>query len=235
MNLSQTRWRGLLLRNTPVDWKDTWRAKRAQKESAFIWSIWHKAIAVNEWRQKININTDVSCPLCPGLSESIIHRFWECTQAYSTWTWCSSLIHAIQKRPSDPSVHFRIDWHHCIFTQKLPRRFGKFSMIWSLLRGLTLWELWICRNAKCFKNETWPSATITGNIWRGLQDYARLAYYDTTRSTTDNNNEIRCRRFDSTWGSNKILCHRIGNNISWPSPSNFHQGRVALHPLVNHV
>ena len=129
VNLSQMRWRGSLLRNTLVDWKDTWTAKRAQKEAVFVWSVWHKAITVNEWRQKINQNIDISCPFCPSISESILHRFWGCAQARSTWEWCSALIHVVQRRPRDPLVHFNLDWQHCIFTQRLPRRFGRFSTI----------------------------------------------------------------------------------------------------------
>ena len=85
VNLCLTRWRGSLPRNTPVDWRDTWRSSRAQKEAAFLWSIWHKAIAVNEWRHKISHIIDTSCPFCPGHNESILHRFWGCELARSTW------------------------------------------------------------------------------------------------------------------------------------------------------
>lgn len=141
VDLSRSKWWGILPRNSNVDWQDTWKAKRAQKESAFIWSVWHKALAVNEWRQVAYLNIDASCPFCPGLPETILHRFWECQQARSVWEWSSSLIHDIQHRSQDPLVHFNLDWTHCIFTQRIPHRFGKLSSIWSLLRGLTMWEI----------------------------------------------------------------------------------------------
>ena len=66
VDLSRTRWRSSLPRNTYVDWKDTWCTRRAQKEAAFVWSVWQKAIAVNKWQQIANQNIDTSCPTVPA-------------------------------------------------------------------------------------------------------------------------------------------------------------------------
>ena len=232
VDLSRTKWRGILPRNASVDWKDTWRRNRAHKDAAFIWSVWHKAVAVNDWRKVAYLNIDSSCPFCPGLPETILHRFWECTQARNTWMWSSSLIHALQRRSQDPTVHFNLDWFHCIFTQLLPRRFGKFSSIWSMLRGLTLWELWLARNARCFSNVLRSTDTITSNIWCGLQDYARLDWLSFSKKLNSNPRVLleKSSRFDRTWGNNRVFCSRSDSTIRWLPKALLNQGRVAPLP-----
>jgi hypothetical protein len=118
---------------------------------------------------------------CPSQAETILHCFWECPRVRHTWEWCSALIHGIQRKSSYPTVHFTLEWHHCIFIQQLPCRFGKFSLIWSVIRRLTLWELWIDKNARCFRYETWPLDKITSDIWSSLQDYGHIAWQNTYR------------------------------------------------------
>ena len=44
------KWQGYLPGNYRFYWSQVWDPHRAGKEAAFIWSIWHKAVAVNEWR-----------------------------------------------------------------------------------------------------------------------------------------------------------------------------------------
>ena len=47
------KWQGYLLGNYKFYWSQVWDPLRTGKEAAFIWSIWHKAVAVNEWRANI--------------------------------------------------------------------------------------------------------------------------------------------------------------------------------------
>ena len=59
-------------------WDPLW----AGNEAAFMWSIWHKAVAVNEWRVRI-APTSISkkyvfCLF--NINESIKHKFWYCMQ-----------------------------------------------------------------------------------------------------------------------------------------------------------
>ena len=44
------KWQGYLPGNYRFQWSQVWDPLRSGKEAAFIWSIWHKAVAVNEWR-----------------------------------------------------------------------------------------------------------------------------------------------------------------------------------------
>ena len=47
------KWQGLLHGNYRFYWSQIWDPQRPGKEVAFIWSIWHKAVVVNEWRARI--------------------------------------------------------------------------------------------------------------------------------------------------------------------------------------
>ena len=47
------KWQGYFLGNYKFYWSQVWKPLRSGKEAAFMWSIWHKAVAVNEWRARI--------------------------------------------------------------------------------------------------------------------------------------------------------------------------------------
>ena len=47
------KWQGYLPGNYKFYWSQVWDPMRSGKEVEFIWSIWHKAVAVNEWRARI--------------------------------------------------------------------------------------------------------------------------------------------------------------------------------------
>jgi len=41
--------------------EDVWIKARPQKYVAFIWSIWHNAIAINSWQAQTALGIDTSC------------------------------------------------------------------------------------------------------------------------------------------------------------------------------
>ena len=47
------KWQGDLPRNYKFYWSQVWDMLRAGKKATFMWSAWHKAIAVNKWRARI--------------------------------------------------------------------------------------------------------------------------------------------------------------------------------------
>lgn len=48
-----------------------------------------------------------------------------------------------------------LDWYHGIFGKKIPSSLGKVYRIWPLLRGITLWTMWIERNDLTVNNSRW--------------------------------------------------------------------------------
>lgn len=48
--------------------------------------------------------------------------------------------------------------------------------IWHLLRGITLWTIWIERNDKVFNPEQWRESRVKHRIWDKLIIYAKAAW-----------------------------------------------------------
>ena len=67
------------------------------KEAMFMWSIWHKAVAIHEWRARIApASISKQCPFClPNISESIKHKFRDYIQVRRVWRWATFIIHDI--------------------------------------------------------------------------------------------------------------------------------------------
>ena len=79
-NNATEKWQGDLQRNYKFYWSPVWDPLQAWKEASFMWSAWHKAIAVNEWRACIApISISKQCIFClPNTGESIKHKLWDC-------------------------------------------------------------------------------------------------------------------------------------------------------------
>jgi hypothetical protein len=46
--------------------------------------------------------------------------------------------------------------------------------IWHLLRGITLWTIWIERNDRVFNQEQWHVSRVKHRIWDELIIYAKV-------------------------------------------------------------
>lgn len=58
------------------NWEEIWRNDRPRKKACFMWSLLHKAIAVNEWRHHGHNPTSAQCVCCSaGVLESLKHCF----------------------------------------------------------------------------------------------------------------------------------------------------------------
>jgi hypothetical protein len=101
-----------------------------------MWLIWHRALAVNEWCQRININLDSRCPVCiRGANETVLHRFWECPSAQVAWRWGMHILNMLVTAEDDCGPWRPFSWKHGIFSERIPGRFNAVKSIWSTLRG----------------------------------------------------------------------------------------------------
>jgi hypothetical protein len=93
-NVVSVKWQGVLSENYRLRWDNTWNKERVRKEAGLIWLTWHRIVAVNKWRGRINATTPQAYRICnSGSQESILHRFWECDSAHRAWSWG---IHILQ-------------------------------------------------------------------------------------------------------------------------------------------
>ena len=211
------KWQGYLPGNYRFHWLQVWDPLRSGKEAAFMWSIWHKAVAVNEWRARIApASISKQCVFClPNTSESVKHKFWDCIQARHAWRWATYIMHELCEVRSGNYDCF--NWKQAIFGERIPKRYGKMSKIWHLLRGITLWYIWIERNDKVFNQIQWHEAKVKQQIWDALILYAKTAWKRvvTQVKISSFSKEAMLRGFDKTWGARSVLCRRQDMQVRW--------------------
>jgi hypothetical protein len=162
--VAQKKWSNVLQPTFQFKWANTWDPERAGKEAGFIWQIWHRAVAVNEWRGRISIRINHSCPVCnSGVVESVLHRFWDCTHAKDAWTFTFKVLKILSNDQRLPGP-FTPDMKQVLFTHRMPQRFRKVSRLWLLLRGVTLWSIWTTRNDLVFNQKQWNSDSVKAAI-----------------------------------------------------------------------
>ena len=50
----------------------------------FIWSIWHRVVAVTSWRAMLIMDIDDRCHVCMNdIPETIAHKFCDCRVAHT--------------------------------------------------------------------------------------------------------------------------------------------------------
>jgi hypothetical protein len=103
-----------------------------------FWSLWHKAIAKNTWREKINHNIQVDCSSYEHETiETIIHRFWQCLRTRTTQEQAFSSLYSLNS-PINISSTWPLNLEQYIFNKKLPKKLKKLNVLWSLIRSVTL-------------------------------------------------------------------------------------------------
>lgn len=96
------KWTGLVPANFAPDWNAVWITGRPRKEAAFLWSFYHRAIAVNQWRHVAHATTSELCSCCEqGVPESLIHGFFECVAARDAWTFATTILYRLLDIPKD--------------------------------------------------------------------------------------------------------------------------------------
>jgi hypothetical protein len=69
-------WQGVLPLDYKLRWDNIWDKERVRKEAELFWLTWHRAIAVNEWRDRVNVTLPQAYHVCNnGTTESVLHRF----------------------------------------------------------------------------------------------------------------------------------------------------------------
>ena len=85
---------------------------------------------------------------------------------------------------------------------------GGYYDVSDLLRGVTLWTIWIERNDKVFDHEQWHEAKVEHQIWDELIMYAREAWKKVLKQikVSSFSAVAMLQGFDKTWGARNVLC-----------------------------
>jgi hypothetical protein len=83
--------------------------------------------------------------------------FGSAPEAVRAWEFAFSSLYRFKFPPhSKGSLENPRVWSTVLFNNPLPSRVKKLSAVWSLLKGVTLWAIWIERNELVFNDETLP-------------------------------------------------------------------------------
>lgn len=135
-------WQGVLYQGFRLKWKTVWERDRTSKEADLLWLVWHRAVAVNQWRSRIHNAIDIPCPLCPRRpDESVLHQFWECISARRAWQWAVHIMNSLITGRDARGPWQMLTWKQGIFLDSIPRKFDRVKRIWMELRTTVLWAL----------------------------------------------------------------------------------------------
>ena len=97
--------------------------------------------------------------------------------------------------------------------ERIWKKFCKQIKIWQLLRGITLWTIWIERNDKAFNHKQWHEPKIEHCIWTELILYAMVPWKRVTKQINISSFSTMAllEGFDNMWGARNVLCRR--NNL----------------------
>lgn len=171
------KWAGTLPATFCLRWNTIWLKERIRKEGGLLWQIWHKAVAVNHWRGRIDDAVDKRCPVCPrNTEETILHRFWECEAAKQAWNWAIHIMNILIHGGEAAGPWCPLTWQQGIFSVAIPRKFNPVKRIWIELRTVVLWTLWTQRNDAVFNQQSWPTRKLLQQVWNGMIDYGHAEW-----------------------------------------------------------
>ena len=147
---------GILTPRLKLKLRNVWDITRSRKEGGYVWSIWHKAVAINAWRARFiqDIKNEYHLWMV-DTTKTIAHRFRDCRFAKRAWDFSVGILNTMitqlgQKGPWRP-----LDWQHKNVGKKILTSFSKTFRVWLLLTSITLWTIWIKRNDFTFNNTRW--------------------------------------------------------------------------------
>lgn len=148
----------------------------------FPWFMWNHSCATTGGAKLSQYR--LVMPILPRHWETILHRFCDCAKGVCTWWWCSSLLQALEKKPSTLANPLTFGWQQFLFSKPLPEQFGKFNLIWTLLWGVTHGNFGLNKTQWYFNVKEWSLKQTTSRIRQYLHDYGCIEWNQL--STKDN-------------------------------------------------
>jgi ribonuclease HI/exonuclease III len=131
----------------PALWKAIWKCRSIPKVDLFIWTLAHKSIPTGENLQRRGWEGPFRCPLCCQEEETSNHLLLNCNYSRAIWQKITGL-QIFTRLPTDVES-LLLQWESlCPFAGK---KKTQTHWIWGLLPKLALWNLWLERNNRIFK------------------------------------------------------------------------------------
>jgi hypothetical protein len=115
------------------------------------------------------------------------------------------------------SNRFYPDLQHAVFGEHLTFDNKALDQLWSLLRGITLWNLWIAHNQYVFNRVRWQPEYVATLIWQGILDngYTAWTHYHKVITMQPESSKKLLTWFDNQWNCFKLLCTHVNMHVIW--------------------
>ncbi len=141
--------------------------------------------------------------------------FWQCVKATMAWEVAFTFLFHLR---SQPDINYRwkvLNIEQYMFKKRLLHSLKKFDDLWSLLKGIILWYIWIDRNDLVFTSAGCHRKRIERAIWEGLLDLGLLEWQHTMKMVKihlEDEGRIS-RRFDQVWCPHHVICLGAQNKV----------------------
>ena len=151
----------------------------------------------------------------PNTSKSVKHKIWDCIEARRPWRWAVSIMRELCGVRT--GNYDRFNWKQALIGERIPKKYGKKIKTWHLLRGITLWTIWIEHNDKVFNHEQWHESKVKHRNWDELIIYAKEAWNRVIEQIKISSFSAvaMLQGFDKTWGAGNVLCRRHNLHTKW--------------------
>jgi hypothetical protein len=136
--------------------------------------------------------------------------------AQAMWSFTTSFL----SRLLDPSGHLTLpnpNWSHAVFANSILAQFQPVASLWLLLKGVTIWCMWIARNHCAFNTTRWRTEHVANLIWTGLSNYAKVVWRNAQhriRKEPSTSSRV-LKKFDHDWGRFPLLCAWQELTVTW--------------------
>jgi hypothetical protein len=104
-----------------------------------------------------------------------------------------------------------LTWKQGIFSERIPQKFDGVCGMWSTIRTVVLWSLWIEWNDVMFNNVAWSPNKLLHKIWIGLIDYGQVEWlkFQGQAKKCPMNRCTLVKSFARRWGRNGVCAHYV--------------------------
>jgi hypothetical protein len=185
-------------------WSKVWNPALWPKVSTFLWLVVHnRALTWDNLRKRGFIGPSI-CALCHQQEETKEHLFNGCHYSQQIWDQGAQAMRRSNQDRS--SINDTIEnWDHSTYNNPI------LNLIWQLLSGFILWQIWKERNKRIFHSQPTPPETT----WETIRSLIK----ETIRSKSWTEEDLQCSPEErctcktgspsstNNWGQNLLRIH----------------------------
>jgi hypothetical protein len=144
----------------PLIWKAIWHSKSIPKIDLFTWTLAHNNILTGEILQRKGWAGPHRCPLCQQAEETTNHLLLNC--AFSKEVWKLTLGSGAEVNLPEDIKSLLQHWDNLYPFQH--RIQSQVAALWRILPKFILWNLWLERNSRIFRDRARSAPIVVANI-----------------------------------------------------------------------